>query len=799
VKITDFGLARTADDASISQSGIIAGTPMYMAPEQAKGETLDQRADLFSLGSVLYHMVAGRPPFRANSAVAVLKRVAEDQPRAIREIIPETPQWLCDIIAKLHAKDPADRYQSALEVADVLADCEEQLKANARLKDFSRIPKPTATPRAAGRGRWVAAAAVRLLPVIALGVTEFAGLTHLFRFERDPMKPGQEHRNSPEVPRTAADVLPFLAGNWKMERQTGDPEAPSEKAEFVGHLTYDFVAGGKFLRGRGDMGEGRADLLFLFDFDPGTKGLHWRQAWSSGLTAEYISGQFLADTRTLMFSHRIGALDSVSQFYFVDANTFIHRYFFKDQSGTITRESKATFARIPGPAALRTLPTDPARPDKMKVLDRLVGEWRNEITVSVAGPDTKVETLRVKAEPILGGRFIEKFETNEATGVSDYTLSWFDTDAKKYRTWFFNHAGSVTEFTGTWDEAAKTLTWNSADGRLEGRWTFKSDDLREYRHIVKDKDGKVLNEAAGVSRRTASAAVAPFTDADVQRVAALPAEEQVEEVRKELVRRNPGFDGKIEHKIEGSVVTELRIVTDRVTDIVPIRVFNDLRILDCSGTRTDKPYGLLADLTPLRGMRLAALTYLNLCNTKVGDAGLAHIEDCKALTGLNLGGTKVSDAGLAKFKDCKNLTTLHLYWTNVSDAGLVHFQDCKDLTDLSLAGTKVSDVGLAHFKDCKNLTHLHVDHTRLGNKGLTHFKGLRLTSLWIYNTGVTDTDLTPLQGMPLEDILLTPKSITRGLDILRDMKSLKIIGIDFGQSWPAAEFWERYDTGEFKE
>ncbi len=73
-------------------------------------------------------------------ALAVLKRVAEDPPRPIREIIPETPQWLCDIIAKLHAKDPDDRYQSAREVADVLADCEAQLKANAKLKDYSRIP-----------------------------------------------------------------------------------------------------------------------------------------------------------------------------------------------------------------------------------------------------------------------------------------------------------------------------------------------------------------------------------------------------------------------------------------------------------------------------------------------------------------------------------------------------------------------------------------------------------------------------------------------------------------------------------
>lgn len=141
VKITDFGLARTVDDASLTQSGMIAGTPMYMAPEQALGKKLDQRADLFSFGSVLYQMVSGRPPFRAPTALAVIKRVAEEAPRPISEIIPEAPPWLCDIIAKLHAKNPADRYQSAREVADVLADCEAQLKANAKLQDFSRIPQ----------------------------------------------------------------------------------------------------------------------------------------------------------------------------------------------------------------------------------------------------------------------------------------------------------------------------------------------------------------------------------------------------------------------------------------------------------------------------------------------------------------------------------------------------------------------------------------------------------------------------------------------------------------------------------
>ncbi|MEI8383991.1 MAG: bifunctional serine/threonine-protein kinase/formylglycine-generating enzyme family protein, partial [Planctomycetota bacterium] len=150
VKITDFGLARAADDASLTQSGTIAGTPMYMAPEQALGHKLDRRADLFSLGSVLYQMVSGRPPFRAPTALAVLKRVVEETPRPIREIIPETPQWLCDIITKLHAKKPDDRYQSAREVADVLADCEVQLKANARLRDFSRIPRS----KSASSAKW---------------------------------------------------------------------------------------------------------------------------------------------------------------------------------------------------------------------------------------------------------------------------------------------------------------------------------------------------------------------------------------------------------------------------------------------------------------------------------------------------------------------------------------------------------------------------------------------------------------------------------------------------------------------
>ena len=120
VRITDFGLARAIDDASQTQSGFIAGTPQYMAPEQAGGEPSDARADLFSLGSVMYAMCAGRPPFRAETTLAVLRRICDDTPRNVREINPDVPAWLAEIIDRLLAKLPAHRFQTAEEVARLL-------------------------------------------------------------------------------------------------------------------------------------------------------------------------------------------------------------------------------------------------------------------------------------------------------------------------------------------------------------------------------------------------------------------------------------------------------------------------------------------------------------------------------------------------------------------------------------------------------------------------------------------------------------------------------------------------------
>ncbi len=166
VKLTDFGLARAADDASLTQSGYVVGTPMYMAPEQASGTAFDHRSDLFSLGSVLYVMVTGRPPFRADNSLAVLKRVSEAAPRPVREIMPETPEWLCAIIDRLHMHDPELRFQSAEEVAEAFSTRKTDPVAVPRVP----TPLPTRKRLRVNRRDWAYVAAL-LVAVCALALT----------------------------------------------------------------------------------------------------------------------------------------------------------------------------------------------------------------------------------------------------------------------------------------------------------------------------------------------------------------------------------------------------------------------------------------------------------------------------------------------------------------------------------------------------------------------------------------------------------------------------------------------------
>jgi serine/threonine protein kinase len=105
---------------SITRDGTFIGTPVYASPEQVKGESLDERTDLYSLGVVIFEMVTGRRPFNADTAKEMIKMHLETAPPSPLDLRPELPSDFSELILRCLAKDPSDRFQNAAELCEVL-------------------------------------------------------------------------------------------------------------------------------------------------------------------------------------------------------------------------------------------------------------------------------------------------------------------------------------------------------------------------------------------------------------------------------------------------------------------------------------------------------------------------------------------------------------------------------------------------------------------------------------------------------------------------------------------------------
>jgi eukaryotic-like serine/threonine-protein kinase len=118
VKVMDFGIARAVSDAqaTMTQTAQVIGTAQYLSPEQARGERVDARSDLYSTGCLLYELLTGRPPFTGDSPVAIAYQHVRENPIPPSRVDPEIPPWADSIVLKAMAKDPGDRYQSAGEM-----------------------------------------------------------------------------------------------------------------------------------------------------------------------------------------------------------------------------------------------------------------------------------------------------------------------------------------------------------------------------------------------------------------------------------------------------------------------------------------------------------------------------------------------------------------------------------------------------------------------------------------------------------------------------------------------------------
>ncbi len=220
VMLTDFGLARAVDDATLTRSGLIAGTPHYMSPEQARGDAIDGRSDLFSLGSVVYAMLTGRPPFRAETTYGILRRVTDDAHRPIHEFNSAVPNWLQAIVDKLLNKSPADRFQTAEEVATILQECLNHFLQPSQVSLPQTVVRllPLARKRKSLSSLWtIGAAAASLLILFCL----WAFQSGVFDRKQRPTGSGQAGSNQAELS-ARSDQAPAVH-DQQVNKQLSEP------------------------------------------------------------------------------------------------------------------------------------------------------------------------------------------------------------------------------------------------------------------------------------------------------------------------------------------------------------------------------------------------------------------------------------------------------------------------------------------------------------------------------------------------------------------------------------------------
>jgi serine/threonine protein kinase len=233
--ITDFGLVRIANAAAQTASGLVSGTPAYMSPEQAKGEKADHRTDIYSLGIVLYEMLAGRVPFEADSTMTVIYMQIHNTPASIPGILPEVQA----VLDRALAKNPEDRYPSSREMAvDFFLAIGMTAQAETILRPFPESakstdimpPVPVAKPKQQSSRRLIGVGIASFLCVLVLG----AGIWGLSTFLKPTLTetPGltsTEPAVTASVPVTEKVELPpadgmveVAAGSYEVGRSPAD-------------------------------------------------------------------------------------------------------------------------------------------------------------------------------------------------------------------------------------------------------------------------------------------------------------------------------------------------------------------------------------------------------------------------------------------------------------------------------------------------------------------------------------------------------------------------------------------------
>ena len=722
VKILDFGLARAqSDDVHLTASGAILGTPAYMAPEQARSKPVDHRADLFSLGVMLYEMTTGRRPFSGTDTMSILTSLAIDEPTAPNLINFSVPAELSDLIMRLLSKAPAKRPADGRIVAEELL----AILMETSQPIVEAIPSSAAAPMATA----VDATAV------------------------DPWQALDE-----SLPEAKLKSPPVALPAASFSRSKVRPSSGSK--------TWIALALGLLLLG----GSGVAAYKLFFETREGT------------LVVE-VDGD--ADVRFKNGELQIFGVDGKLKYTLKPGERTRsmpagpYKVEVVGADGVKLETTEFVMTKDGAKVRVTLAPTAIAKnkPAKLKTTgesDRKVAEWvlahGGSVDAFVRG-----EVLQIRpGQPLPAGVIrLNSIGVNQKAKATDESIQILG-EVSDLTVLALNETG-VTE-AGLEKLLSAPGLANLKNLHLNGLQIDNALWLKHVRGLeVLDltrsnfRNDEVIKQfemfGSLTTLRVLALAHTPVTDAGIARLVARSpqwvdlslAATAVTDVTLERLKILNTLRAL---HIEGAKVTEAGVKNLSASlpecqilwdgGVIEPRPSPDRKaaeyVLSIGGAvQVNGQEGFIFNLTDLP-KKPFQLTGFYQGNTKIGNDGLANFKGCKGLTFVNLDTSQVTDEGLVHLKDFNNVVYLHLGRSQVRDAGLANLKGYKSLKYLGLNHTQVSDAGLAVFKNCKDLDSLGLQNTTVTDSALTLIKDFKnLVKLDLTKTNVTAAGIEKLR------------------------------------------------------
>ena len=751
VKLLDFGLAHFVEnEARMTQTGLVLGTPSYMSPEQARGEVAGLPSDLFSLGAVLYRMTTGREPFGGANTLAVLTALAIEPPTPPHELNAAIPPAFSDLIVRLLAKRPVDRPASAEAVAD-------QLRAIAAGEADPKVQQ--AAPGSRQRTwSWLLVTASLLLAAVAIFRSHWIDLG---------MHGGSAVPNETVLPPAPADEQ--AVAEWVL-RIGGELDGRTRGIENLRRVSFPIhwiTLDGKAV-----------------DDDCLTRLLPCRDLQGLSLVNTSISRSGL---RQLVALPKLGHLSLSNNPQITDHDldelARIRTLLTVDLNQTnVTTAGLMRLARLPWlgsisvrdmaslPADITPPPTEIAVGDNSRFLN-LTNLDLSDATITDAG--------LVQLKPMTGLLSLNLTGTKAtAAGIAELQQTLGDC-------WVTAPEGRVL---------APPTPPGDPDRRAAVRFLKIG-----FTVTIADPQQRQIEAAAelpaGPFRLVWVGPGPTCTDADL---------ELLSSCRQLMVLHlwgsTPITPAGLSHLRQLRRLGHLNLngLPHLGDDALPmLSTFAALRTVAFNGDPiTDDGLRRLPDLPELeyldlRGTRVtgSGLKYLHkvpnlrqllLAGNMLGDAALMHLADLTELEDLDLGGTGISGAALVHLKRLPHLRRLWLSRTQVKDTDVGLLTEFKEIRQLGLDGTAVGDRGVGQLTALTDLEWLNLTDTPVTAAGLRSLKTLpRLGTLFVGGSGgsIDDEAMAAVAELPqLEKLEVVSTRVTEaGLACLHGQKLLKTL------------------------